>query len=46
MRISGPAIIVEDETSTVVPASFAMGVNALGYLVLDRIAAQYREHQG
>jgi N-methylhydantoinase A len=36
MRIAGPALIVEDDTTTVVPPSFVASVNALGYLVLDR----------
>lgn len=33
--IEGPALIVEDETTTVVPANFEAAVNALGYLVLE-----------
>ncbi len=36
MRIEGPALVVEDETTTVVSPAFALSVNALGYLVLDR----------
>ena len=35
-RITGPAIIVEDETSTLVPPAFDVHMNALGYLVLER----------
>ena len=35
-RIAGPAIIVEDETSTLVPPAFEVHMNALGYLVLER----------
>jgi N-methylhydantoinase A len=35
-RISGPAIIVEDDTSTVVSPSFDASINALGYIVLER----------
>ncbi|MFQ5994910.1 MAG: hydantoinase/oxoprolinase family protein [Acidiferrobacterales bacterium] len=36
MRIDGPALIVEDETTTVVSPAFEAMVNALGYLVLNR----------
>ncbi|MFQ5755823.1 MAG: hydantoinase/oxoprolinase family protein [Acidiferrobacterales bacterium] len=36
MRIEGPALVVENETTTVVSSAFTLGVNALGYLVLDR----------
>ncbi len=36
MRIPGPALIVEDETTTVVTPGFELAVNALGYLVLTR----------
>ena len=35
-RIEGPAIIVEDDTSTVVSPSFDATVNALGYILLER----------
>ena len=35
-RIEGPAIIVEDDTSTVVSPSFDASINALGYIVLER----------
>jgi N-methylhydantoinase A len=35
-RIDGPALIVEDETTTVVAPAFRATVNALGYLVLER----------
>jgi N-methylhydantoinase A len=34
--ISGPALIIEDETTTVVAANFEVSVNAVGYLVLER----------
>ncbi len=36
MRIEGPALVVEDETTTVVSPAFTLNVNALGYLVLER----------
>jgi N-methylhydantoinase A len=36
VRIDGPALIVEDETTTVVPPTFRASVLALGYLVLER----------
>ncbi len=35
-RVAGPAIIVEDDTSTVVSPTFDATVNALGYIVLER----------
>ena len=35
-RVSGPAIIVEDDTSTVVSPTFDATMNALGYIVLER----------
>ncbi len=36
MRIEGPALVVENDTTTVVSPAFTLSVNALGYLVLDR----------
>ncbi len=38
MRLEGPALVGEDETTTVVPPGFALSVNALGYLILERSA--------
>ena len=35
-NLPGPAIIVEDETATVVPAAFTARLNALGQIVLER----------
>ena len=35
-RVAGPAMVVEDETSTFVPASFEVHVDGAGCLVLDR----------
>ncbi|WP_188967641.1 hydantoinase/oxoprolinase family protein [Neoroseomonas lacus] len=37
-RISGPAVIVEAETSTLVPDGFTAGPNAAGHLLIERIA--------
>ncbi|MCC7271812.1 MAG: hydantoinase/oxoprolinase family protein [Alphaproteobacteria bacterium] len=34
--VRGPALIVEDETTTVVPAAFDATVNAIGYIVMTR----------
>ena len=34
--INGPAIIAEDETSTIVGANFKASINSLGYIVLER----------
>jgi N-methylhydantoinase A len=36
MHLEGPALVVEDETTTVVPPAFTLSVNALGYLILQR----------
>src|SRR5262249_42558507 len=38
-RLDGPALVVESQTTTVVPASFRATVNGAGQLVLDRVAA-------
>ena len=37
-RIAGPAVIVEAETSTLVPDGFTAGPNAAGHLLIERIA--------
>ena len=34
--VEGPAILAEDETTTLVPASFVARINALGYIVMQR----------
>ncbi|MYE18618.1 MAG: hydantoinase/oxoprolinase family protein, partial [Rhodospirillales bacterium] len=34
--VAGPAVIVEEQTTTVVPAGFQVVVNSLGYLILER----------
>lgn len=34
--LTGPAVVVEDQTTTVVPAGFAAGVTGKGHLVLER----------
>ena len=34
--IQGPAIIAEDETSTIVGARFGATINSLGYIVMER----------
>lgn len=39
-EISGPAIITEDETSTIVPAEFSACINALKYIVMNNHAAE------
>ena len=38
--LAGPAVIVEDQTTTVVPEGFRATVNSYGYLVLDRLDAK------
>ena len=40
MAIEGPALIVEDQTTTVVPTAFTAAVDARGYLVLTPPACQ------
>jgi N-methylhydantoinase A len=35
MRFSGPAVVIESETTTVVPANFDGHINALGQIVLE-----------
>jgi len=39
--IMGPAVIAEDETSTVVPANFSATINSLGYIVLTDEGADH-----
>ena len=38
--LAGPAVIVEDQTTTVIPDGFRATVNPHGYLVLDRLDAK------
>ncbi len=45
VTIPGPALIVEDQTTTVVSPSFEAGVNSLGYLVLERTDAPGKENR-
>ena len=35
--VKGPAIIAEDETSTIVGANFRAAINSLGYIVMERV---------
>ena len=35
MSLDGPALIIEDGTTTVVPQGFAARINALGQIVLE-----------
>ncbi len=44
MSIAGPALIAEDETTTVVPGAFALALNSLGYLVIERQSDRQQEH--
>lgn len=41
-RIKGPALIAEDQTTTVVTADFDVQVNSLGYLVLEQCGRNLR----
>jgi len=36
-HLNGPAIIAEDETSTIVGSGFRASVNSLGYILLERV---------
>ncbi len=36
-QLTGPAIVTEDQTSTIIPAGWQATVNGLGYLVLTRV---------
>jgi N-methylhydantoinase A len=36
MRLTGPALVVEDQTTTVVTSPFDLSVNGIGYLILTR----------
>ena len=40
VRIAGPALIFEAETTTVVAPGFNATVNAVGYLVLERVRTE------
>ena len=42
MRIAGPALIAEPQTTTVVGRGFEARLNALGYIVMTRLAAETR----
>ena len=35
MRLDGPALIVEDGTTTVVPQGFSARINSLGQIILE-----------
>ncbi len=35
--LKGPAIIAENETSTIVGANFRARINSLGYIVMERV---------
>jgi len=37
-EVNGPALIVEDDTTTVVTAAFNVRVDAIGHLILERVA--------
>jgi N-methylhydantoinase A len=45
-RIGGPALVVEDETTTVVAPTFSAIVNAIGYLVLERTQSDPSQGSG
>jgi N-methylhydantoinase A/oxoprolinase/acetone carboxylase beta subunit len=37
--ISGPAMICEAETSTLIPAGFTAALNGVGHIIIDRSPA-------
>jgi N-methylhydantoinase A len=39
VRVEGPAVIVESETSTLIPTGFRGGPNAAGHILIERIRA-------
>ena len=41
-RVSGPALVVEDQTTVVVTSDFDASVNSLGYIVLDKRGVKRR----
>ncbi len=41
--VEGPALVVEDETTTVVAPNFEVTVNALGYLILEQTQTRQKE---
>ena len=44
--VAGPAVIVEEQTTTVVPDGFQVVVNSLGYLILERRDPQMEGRPG
>ena len=44
--VAGPAVIVEEQTTTVVPDGFQVVVNSLGYLILERRDPQVERQPG
>lgn len=44
--VPGPAVIVEEQTTTVVPDGFQVVVNSLGYLILERRDPQVERQPG
>jgi len=44
VRIAGPAVIAEDETTTYVSATFDAAVNGQGCIVLERRVGQFDPH--
>jgi N-methylhydantoinase A len=40
MRLRGPALVVEDDTTTIAPDGFEASVNSLGYVVLEAAGAR------
>lgn len=44
MRLEGPAVIVEDNATTVVEPGWVAGLNVYGHLLLERSDAMVRQH--
>jgi hypothetical protein len=36
MKIEGPALIVEDATTTLVPLHFDANINSVGFIIMNR----------
>ena len=42
VRISGPAVIAEEATTTIVPSHFSAAINSLGHIVMQALALEQK----
>jgi N-methylhydantoinase A len=40
-RFSGPAVIAEEETTTIVPGHFSASINSLGHIVMETLPLEH-----